>query len=360
MRPLQAHLPDPSIYSAAAQLARVVGQQGAEQTPPAREQSVGEYAREAQGILDAHWVAAGYRWDDDDPHQRFEQDLATLGEGWREAARALVEQLGAFCAFCETPLTAAPRPVQILPLARFPTAAFDFANLLLACPVCAALKGDRPDQQTVRQDTATAARTLLDPKVFAWPSLYWSGLGATAVLPFRYDLVVVRRDGDTIERVRLVLPTEYPGLVAAWREGRLVEDAALLKLEDQGGGSAVAIAAHLAPSGSDAGLRAGVQAIIDLFQLNQVAVGLRGAPLDRRVALRTRTFLEALGAREALDVVARNAAGIPSDDLEQTLGPGVAATGFWGVWLTVLAGLPGIEGLLAKVFPGLPPTRWIL
>jgi hypothetical protein len=353
MRPLLARSIDSSIYSEVAQLARVVGRQDAADDRPARAQPVEDVARAAQVVLATHWFP-NLVWDDDEQRQRCERAIAAMGDGFLAAVPALIEQFGSFCGFCEAPVIAAPRPVQLLPTSRFPTTAFALDNLLLACPACAAIKGERPDPPTAGQDSAAAADALRDPRRFAWPTRYPAVLGESAALPYRCDLAVVRRDGDELVRVRLVLPDEVPGLLTAWREGQVVERRGLVERDAPRG---TRLAVLLAPSGPDVGLRAGVQALIDLLRLNDVVTDVRAAAGDRRVAMRTRAWLRALETRERLDAAAR-AGDVAFDAVVDAVVPAVAATGFWCVWRTVLADLPGVDALLARAFPGAPPTRW--
>lgn len=363
MRPLSLTDPDPALYSAADAQAIEVGQQAvkSEEDLSVRVLTVGQYAAEAQTLLDEHWVSPGYAWDDEDAEARFTLDLASMGSGWQAAAAAMAQQVGPYCAFCEIPIPTGLSLAHLLPETRFPNTAFNFDNLLPACASCAHAKGQQPNQHTARSDSAAAARTLLDPTQFAWPSRYWQSLGPTPVLPFRYDLVLARWDEDVLERVRLILPTEYPLLLEAWRGGQLSRERGLLAAQD---GSGLVFAAHIAPSGADDGLRRGMQAMIELFQLNQVLPSGPKVPIDTRVASRTEAFLRALELRAALDNTVRNVpvpnpspppsgAGDPFANL-------IATTGFWGVWMTALADLPGTNGRLAKIFPLPSGVTWVI
>lgn len=366
MRPVKLQIPNPSRYKESDQLDRIVGQQstssdGQGDSPQARTLSVKEYVEEAQRLLDMHWVATGYAWDDAAKQQQFELNLESIGGGWREAARELISQVGPFCAFCEVPLGFSLTVTHLLSPRRFVSEAFDFSKLLPVCQVCAAVKADQPDQAMLGQDTAASIASILDSRNFAWPSRYWSSLGDKAVLPYRYDLFVVQRSAEQLQTIHLILPAEYAELSAAWREGRLVEREGLFEWtrEEQ---PTVTVAALISASDTDSHIQAGVQAVIELVKLNQIVsgAGIPGLTMDRRVAQRTSAFMDALAEKDYLQFMLLNPGNVPIDTFRQNLIPTMVNTGFWGVWRTVLSDVPGIDECLSSAFPGLPATQWVI
>jgi hypothetical protein len=236
MRPLELQEPIASCYNEGAQLSREIyllpdniESENSESKLQYRKSSVQKLMEEAEELLKTKWLDNNCQWSNPADEQRFEFTLQSAGDGWNEAAQALLRQTGHYCAFCEVPLGPRFSVIHLLPPKLFPTEAFEFSNLLPACPICAAVKADRPGQDLLQQNSATAKDRILNPHEFAWPSRYWENLSDGAEFPYRYDLYELDAATDSVPSGRLIMPDEYPALIEAWREGRLSEKAGVFE-----------------------------------------------------------------------------------------------------------------------------------
>ncbi|HYL44654.1 MAG TPA: hypothetical protein VEU97_14820 [Ktedonobacteraceae bacterium] len=60
------------------------------------------------------------------------------------ARRDLIKNIGQYCSYCEMPLGAALAVEHTLPKEWFPRASIEWANFLLACPICNSIKSQKP------------------------------------------------------------------------------------------------------------------------------------------------------------------------------------------------------------------------
>jgi Reovirus core-spike protein lambda-2 (L2) len=60
------------------------------------------------------------------------------------ARRDLITNIGQYCSYCEMPLGAALAVEHTLPKDWFPRASVEWANFLLACPICNSIKSNKP------------------------------------------------------------------------------------------------------------------------------------------------------------------------------------------------------------------------
>jgi 5-methylcytosine-specific restriction endonuclease McrA len=73
-----------------------------------------------------------------------------VGNTYKLASVPLTQELGAFCSFCETPLSGLLEVEHCAPKSEYPTFALHWDNFLLACSACNIGKGNTPSRSVVR------------------------------------------------------------------------------------------------------------------------------------------------------------------------------------------------------------------
>lgn len=73
-----------------------------------------------------------------------------VGGVYKLASVPLTQELGAFCSFCETPLSGLLEVEHCVPKSEYPTFALDWDNFLLSCSPCNGSKGNTPSRSTVQ------------------------------------------------------------------------------------------------------------------------------------------------------------------------------------------------------------------
>jgi hypothetical protein len=238
---------------------------------------------------------------------------------YKSASPHLLDDVGLFCAYCETPLDAASQLEHVLPKSQFPTFALDWDNFVPACGACNIRKSKSPLRSTVavwlgptRCTPADCHREIRSGR-FRWPDLDEVD-GYFDVSLFYEDPGGVWTQCGPLDAVSSTrLDGSQPSIVTG--EVR----AALPTL----GLTNVAVAALITAVGGEA--RA--SATIGLCRLD-TRPQPRGHS-DTRTFRRTKAWLLAVGTLRLL-----SADGLPAL-LPETVGDLIVSTGFYWVWLTV-------------------------
>jgi hypothetical protein len=104
----------------------------------------------------------------------------------------------------------------------------------------------------------------------------------------------------------------------------------------------------------------GVDALLDLFKLNEDQRTNKADALDRRVELRTMAYLRALDFKHRLSTVRQLGDAPLFERIRDLMSVAVQATGFWGVWLSVFRDDPAFLAWLAGLMPGTAPRAWVV
>lgn len=83
------------------------------------------------------------------------------------ARRDLIKNIGQYCSYCEMPLGAALAVEHTLPKEWFPRASIEWANFLLACPICNSIKSDKPSID----DGVAALQAAAQPPPFTYAQI---------------------------------------------------------------------------------------------------------------------------------------------------------------------------------------------
>ena len=322
--------------------------------------------------------------------------LSGGGHDWGEARHELIEAVGAYCSFCESPMGSALHVEHRLPKSMFPYAAFAWVNFLLACATCNSAKGPFPNQHRPGVPSLDAAQPSLrtheaqewiqnhapaNSSHYLWPDYDWSVLPAGSVYPFRFAPYWIDFTRHQPELRRAIRSTPAAGddeplageLLDQFRKGSIGQDRICFVAAGAGRRGRVLAKKYFGvavlpavPPGPDPAnpdpLYAGAQRVIDLTGLNRIVTASDAAKtVDRRVLNRTIAWLRAMDVKDRLD----RAAKIPGA-LAPVLAMArqtMAATGFWGVWFQVLGAVDlggGVTGqsLLQDVFPGTFDRAW--
>jgi hypothetical protein len=351
-------------YSTATELNRTTVQRQSDAEPLLKKRKIAEDGTVATAIsqletlLTQHWNPNTQQWDTGANEQQAKRLTQSIGTGYMNATFSLLLQTGQYCAYCDAPVFSDIHAEPILPLKWFPTAAFDYDKLLLACPICRAVL----EASTLNRSTGDIP-TLTNIAAFAWPQILGQGHQNGDLLPFRYQLVylpefnfgdaVAKKIGDDeihtlLKYYRLgYIQMDYSGLY-----GRQV----IINLPDQ---TPVQIASLLTPTNFGVPLEKAVENLISLFQLNSKGVLPEAKDgLDSRLAFRTMAHLKALDFFDCLRTIKQDNDPDLFNPLVELWSKTSQATGFWGVWLSVFQNVPEAQPMLANNFQGTFPVTW--
>jgi len=73
-----------------------------------------------------------------------------VGNMYKQASVPLTQELGAFCSFCETPLSSLLEVEHCAPKSEYPIFSLDWENFLLSCSPCNISKGSIPSRTIVQ------------------------------------------------------------------------------------------------------------------------------------------------------------------------------------------------------------------
>ena len=282
--------------------------------------------------------------------------VAELGTPYERATRDLLGQTGSYCSYCDAPVLSDLRAQPTLSPLIFPQQAFDFANLLLSCAACA------------NAAACADARGAGQPPQDAWPQRFATDAVGRTLLPYTFSLWRGSEGDKGFQpgQPGPLGPPETTELAFQWRLGTVREEGkhGLVQVFPDDKEEPYPIAALIAPTKPGGPIEPdvearieNVEAMIEHFGLNRRDPGDHDSFVDRRVALRTLCFLRATDLlqryRSTTDPVLR-------DSMMKGLQRVMAASGFWGVWLTVFKDVPNIQQTLRGLMPGTSPVDWAL
>ncbi len=294
--------------------------------------------------------------------------VVTIDKDYGQARSTLIGGLGAFCSYCELPVSANLAVEHRLPKAYFPTLFLDWSNFLLACPICNSTKGDRPNQH-IGDDyysTDTAQGMLQD--LYAWPQAYWGAYTqATDLLPFEYRLCELNRGRNVWEYGDVIMGDGLDRLMNRYEAGMgSVNDNAYGMAQNPGvsspnraGFSYIAVKVVARSNQAHPGLSDALRRMIDVTGLNTCPNPAASANTDFRVALRTQAYLRATSLHRQLGRLFEM--GVNPSNLQGMARDAMTSTGFWGIWQTVFKDTPDIvRQSINQAFPHTLAKLWLI
>jgi hypothetical protein len=309
----------------------------------------------------------------------YDEQMDMLQNGdhdWGDARKELIEAIGAYCSYCESPIFSHLHIEHRLPKSMFPEDAFSWSNFLLSCSTCNSAKGNDPNQATISKkianvpelprptDTAAARNCVTNngSTNYLWPNGYnWATLPAFSRYAYKYQLKWLNHFRDRLVFDLDVSAREETELLDKFKAGGLSIERGLYS--DGGRRVAVQVVCNL---GADATLRNAAERVIELMSLNKVVASSDSSKsVDRRQFNRTTAWFRAKMVRQQLDE-AYTSTG------KTYLYPAVAEqikttiknTGFWGVWLQVFGNIDvngqPFQTLLRGCFPGTSTVTWLV
>lgn len=240
-----------------------------------------------------------------------------LGDAYREATPALLDDLGHYCAYCELPLHD-PVPVEhVLPKSEYPTYTLDWYNLLPSCRICNSRKGADPSRAVVdpmiggpSKPTPSDYRRIIRDVIYRWPD-------SDAVEGF-FEVDLYWHDGSGWN---VVEPKASVDAGTRQVSGPSVSDGTLRADIRSLGAVSVRVAAVVGSSGKG---DKRTKALIDLVGLDRFPEPSNAS--DRRALFRTQVWFMATETFRGLEGVAT---------LPQHVRFLVESSGFYWVWDTV-------------------------
>jgi hypothetical protein len=252
---------------------------------------------------------------------------AKIEEIYPRAAEYLLAQVGAFCSFCESPLSTQLAVEHVVPKSQYPTFAVDWNKFLIACTTCNSVKGSAPARASVRAQLIAAGNANpaeadlyyeLRNNRYAWPDI--------SPTTYRNAPVVLHADtGAGLAALNMADATHSNNRLVRidYNQQKVYADVCVggqLQQNRQ-------VAALLVPNGQTD------QAVVDLCKLNRIQ-NMRIT--DRRVMNRTAAWFSILTLLAALVDPYPQLNTVPGQNWT-ALVDAARTVGFYSVWVTILA-----------------------
>jgi HNH endonuclease len=264
-------------------------------------------------------------------------DGDTSSPGYGSAAVPLVQGIGAFCSYCESPLKGNIDVEHVMPKTPFPAGSVAWENLLLACTMCNSIKGDDPSRDWVVTNLLNNIEPTNESGYYAairgyavWPDNNQAAYAAMKPLikaanlnqPGQWSPVSFPfRTGQSVASVNYTTKVVTASMYAA--NGTTLTQASVAVMLP-----AITVQTH---TGQVLATQAQAQKIIYECSLNQTQPT---SIYDRRVINRTVAWFQALNALATLNSVVNSA---PVFDRVWSMTLALAANvGFFSVWMNVL------------------------
>jgi hypothetical protein len=228
--------------------------------------------------------------------------------------------------------------------------------------------------------TAASVTRLDAAQSVAWPSLYADHYADKSALPVQYVLHRISYHGAQLGWGQPATDADLQEIDAAYGDGPVTPREFELDNSGQASGTtivekgvirigrerrdwkrfAVRVMAnpHLDPAN-----QAAVNAMIALAELDRIQGANRSASVDRRTELRTLAFLRARYLRNEWNRLAQQNPAAPDaliNSVRTLVAQTMTSTGYWGVWLSVFAGVTDAQVAIANAFTGTHPRRWAI
>ncbi|MFT9846046.1 HNH endonuclease [Aneurinibacillus sp. REN35] len=303
----------------------------------------------------------------------YEQIFGMLENGnhtWGEARKDLINTIGQYCSYCDSPIYSNLHIEHQLPKSFFANKVFSWGNFLLSCPTCNSAKGNNPNQATVDKPkilrTEEAIKHIMNEEDlhFYWPKISNNSDRTGSIYPFVYAL---KKIGTYRKKPRFeeqLTEQEINELFSKFKSGELYIDNGryyYLKPDDR---TKYFFGIETIPNPAcSESIRQAAAKTIEMASLNKfVKVKDSSKSVDRRMEMRTRAFFVARWIREQLiDAMLHDDSDILYPKIMKFSKRTIAATGFWGIWFQELGGWTGEEKqqLLQSCLPGTNPKYWL-
>lgn len=249
---------------------------------------------------------------------------SNIADDYKTASVPLMTMLGAFCSYCESPLTGLLEVEHRASKSLYPTYSTAWPNFLLACSPCNNAKGNNPARAVVQG-------WFNPPKPAAPESDYYDAISA------HYDWPDLNQ--PTFEDMPLVLEQEtsadnwqaLPMITAANLNNSVVSvDYTTRIVRAQLAGQLNPLPVRVMVTAANGSRSNQSGAMIDLYKPNQT--GNAASTYDRRMINRTLAWFTCLNAMKIVAQMPEGQQGTAFKVIE-LLG---VASGFYSVWLTIL------------------------
>ena len=388
MRPVQLPATAPASYPEAALKAKgILVKEVGTFTPATFYPQVGTTEQNQQALID-QWLENQLEWlfsvptslrklaapgaENERENGAFDSYQKALGDvkSYGSARAALIAEIGAYCSYCEVPLTSNLAVEHVLPKKWFPALQLAWTNFLLCCPICNSVKATHPTQEIDGVCHSSDQAEEILAQRYAWPQRYWRGLlpATLPVLPFTYTLVKYDRHGNTWTPRVAVHPADLGMLVDRFESNAsLITHGALAFATASSADPEHAVLEYYQLRVAALPGNAAAARMIDLVDLNRRQPPLDQDTSDLRAAYRTQAYFRALSLLRRLNTAAQQ-----KSPLLATLVPAVlkcmTLTGFWSVWSFVFGAAANpaahparpFQPDVNRSFPGTPSDNWVV
>jgi hypothetical protein len=388
VRPLQIGIPSATGYNEAAELnVKVDYAPGSGLPKKAKiEKTKRELGVMASDTITA-WIAAGCKFDskqkiefpnaaDAAKYEACKGGIKAKQRDWGDARRSLIDSVGQYCSYCESPILSHLHIEHRAPKRTFPARSLSWSNFLLACSTCNSAKGHSPSQANLPGHplSTAAAENYIDnvgAVRYIWPSFDWAPLPLHSPYPFSLSLNWITPRNQKLGKCAALTDPERQRMRDMFALGQLDIDGGLYY---EPWGTALRFKKHfglfvIANPACDKINRDAADNVINLVGLNRILRSSKSSDsVDRRMQSRMLAWFRAHEMRDLLSeaVIADGAAPAGKKRLPlvlEQLKITMRSTGFWLVWLSVLGGGPAIAGspvqnILRDMFKGTAPNDW--
>lgn len=263
--------------------------------------------------------------DYDDLNAALPRVKEVIGDTYKQASVPLTTRLGAFCSFCESPVTGLLEVEHIAPKAEYPTYSVIWENFLLACSACNTAKSNIPSRSTVRAwlgNNAPTERQYYDEitkRHYIWPDKdkdAYSGFSVDLYYqsqPSNQWKKLLEQDSVDFENIHLGTDINHRTVRAKIKIGQ--------KYFTRN------VEVRLSPNNNNKYAKE----MIELCKLNDL--GNTGSTYDRRVVNRTEAWFSVLIALNSL-LLTNNQAQF--NQQWKVVLITAKSVGFYSVWITIL------------------------
>lgn len=251
-----------------------------------------------------------------------------IGDTYKQASVPLTTRLGAFCSFCESPVTGLLEVEHIAPKAEYPTYSVIWENFLLACSACNTAKSNIPSRSTVRawlNNNAPTERQYYDEITdnhYIWPDQ-----DADAYNLFSVDLYYQSAKDSTWKQLTPQNSVDFENIhLGTDINHRTVRAKITIRQKKY-----LTRNVEVRLSAND---DKHAKEMIELCKLNYL--GNTGSTYDRRVVNRTEAWFKALKILKPLSEPSIVGNQTVFDALWSGILTSAASVGFYSVWITIL------------------------
>ncbi|MFO0291408.1 MAG: HNH endonuclease [bacterium] len=267
--------------------------------------------------------------DYDDLNAALPRVKEVIGDTYKQASVPLTTRLGAFCSFCESPVTGLLEVEHIAPKAEYPTYSVIWENFLLACSACNTAKSNIPSRSTVRAwlgNNAPTERQYYDEitkRHYIWPDK-----DTNAYSGFSVDLYYQSQPSNQWKKLLEQNSVDFENIhLGTDINHRTVRAKIIIRQKKY-------LTRNVEVRLSANNNNKYAKEMIELCKLNYL--GNTGSTYDRRVVNRTEAWFKALKILKSLSEPSIVGNQTAFDTVWLGILTSAASVGFYSVWITIL------------------------